>query len=89
MLHSISEYSQLIGNWTINPQEKETEESHPWKISESELIAQNAKVGYHLTFQCQAAFEIILLLSVVLLSHANLSNSLISSNTFNLVIMMV
>ncbi|ESN92099.1 hypothetical protein HELRODRAFT_116093 [Helobdella robusta] len=45
---SITDFSKLISKWTINKQLKETEQTHPWKITEAELVAQNAKNYRHL-----------------------------------------
>lgn len=42
---SLKEFNSLIAEWKLKPQDGETEESCPWKISDQELTIQKSKVG--------------------------------------------
>jgi len=44
-VYSLKEFNSIIADWKLRPQDGETEESHPWKISDQELTIQKSKVG--------------------------------------------
>lgn len=46
MLDSLTEFNKLIADWMLKPEEEETEETHPWKISEEELLLQKDRVCF-------------------------------------------
>jgi hypothetical protein len=46
-LESQDEFDKMISDWVLNEAEGETKESHPWKISDSELMSQREKTNRH------------------------------------------
>jgi len=43
MFSSLKEFDELVADWLLRPSEGETNETHPWKITEEELTSQREK----------------------------------------------
>ena len=56
----MKEFKSLISDWMLDESKSETPESHPWKISESDLQTQKEKVRSHvkLKWNCKKQYPV-------------------------------
>ena len=57
-LCSQKEFNSLISDWMLDDSKGETPETHPWKITESDLQTQKEKVTFHSHLRLIVCFHV-------------------------------